>query len=247
MSPGLEIESNDIANQEFVAGLGAVLEKLCSLQAPDSGRLTRFDAVRAPTISIQDYLTRLHLYFGCSAECFVLALVYVDRIVLTQPTFVVSHLNIHRIVLAATTIAAKFLDDVYYSNSYYGKVGGVRTKELNLLEARLLEMLQWKINVTSQEYSQYWGAVLSATGARSGTVDASSEEDAGFAKVEEDSLTSTCGSDSETPVTARRGALSFYPAARGKHEAESNQDKRDRDWECVSDATMSDDEWITAQ
>jgi len=245
MSPGLEIESNDIANAEFVAGLGAVLEKLCQQQTPDSGRLTRFDAVRAPTISIQDYLTRLHLYFGCSAECFVLALVYVDRIVLTQPTFVVSHLNIHRIVLAATTIAAKFLDDVYYSNSYYGKVGGVRTKELNLLEARLLEMLQWKINVTREEYSQYWGAVLSATGAR-GTTE-SSEEEAGYAKVEEDSMTSTTCSDTETPVTARRGALSFYPTARGKRDADSNQEKRDRDWECVSDATMSDDDWITAQ
>ena len=41
-------------------------------------------------------------------------------------------MNIHRIVLAATTIAAKFLDDVYYSNSYYGKVQFITAfKKLN--------------------------------------------------------------------------------------------------------------------
>lgn len=38
-------------------------------------------------------------YAACSGECFVLALVYIDRIIKTNPTFVVNSLNIHRLLI----------------------------------------------------------------------------------------------------------------------------------------------------
>ena len=41
---------------------------------------------------------RIQKYFGCSNECFVLSLVYIDRIVKIHEEFTVSILNIHRYV-----------------------------------------------------------------------------------------------------------------------------------------------------
>jgi hypothetical protein len=38
-------------------------------------------------------------YACCSGECFVLALVYIDRIIQSNPTFVVNSLNIHRLLI----------------------------------------------------------------------------------------------------------------------------------------------------
>jgi hypothetical protein len=148
------------AGREFVVCLASVLNHLVT-QAGNA-KLTRFDAVRPPSISIEEYLSRLSTYFGCSAECFVLALIYVDRLVQLHESFTVNKTNVHRLILAAVLLAAKYFDDSFYSNSFYSKVGGVRTKELNTLEACLLEMLQWRLYVSPEEYAQYMSSVTAA-------------------------------------------------------------------------------------
>ena len=54
-----------------------------------------FNASR-PSISLQDYMLRISKHFNCSASCFVIALIYVDRIVNSKDLFFVCHLNVHR-------------------------------------------------------------------------------------------------------------------------------------------------------
>jgi hypothetical protein len=98
---------------------------------------------------------RIAKYFQCSNECFVLCLVYIDRIVKLHPEFTISNLNIHRLLVTSIMLAVKFFDDVYYSNSYYARVGGVKTKEVNGLEAQFLQLIDWKLHVSPQEYDQY--------------------------------------------------------------------------------------------
>lgn len=73
--------------------------------------LSKFHALRPPAISIKDYLQRVAKYAACSGECFVLALVYIDRIIQSNPTFVVNSLNIHRLLITSIMLAAKFFDD----------------------------------------------------------------------------------------------------------------------------------------
>ena len=90
------METTDDPEKSFVSSLACVLNHLVSLPNDKEGTFTRFHAVKAPSISIHDYLIRIHKYFACSPECFVLCIVYIDRIIKSQPDFVVSHLNIHR-------------------------------------------------------------------------------------------------------------------------------------------------------
>jgi len=59
-------------------------------------------------------------------------------------------------------LAVKFFDDVYYSNAYYAKVGGVKTKEVNTLEQHFLRLIDWQLAVTPQEYEQYRNQVFAA-------------------------------------------------------------------------------------
>lgn len=162
--PGQEV---DTAGPYFVTALADVLTHLASL-AGRPQRVTKFHSVRAPQLSIRDYLMRIAKYFQCSRECFVLCLVYIDRIVKLHPEFTICSLNIHRLLVTSVMLAAKFFDDVYYSNAHYAKVGGVRTKEVNALEAQFLQLIDWRLNVTPQEYNQYRFHVCSAVAARGG-------------------------------------------------------------------------------
>ncbi|KAF4727497.1 mitochondrial peripheral inner membrane protein, partial [Perkinsus olseni] len=59
-----------------------------------------FTGTYTPCISVWNYLQRLSKFFHCSSECFVLALVYLDRAVkataaTTVPLYVTSY-NVHR-------------------------------------------------------------------------------------------------------------------------------------------------------
>lgn len=127
------------------------------VQLPMSQKgLSKFHALRPPAISIKDYLQRVAKYAACSGECFVLALVYIDRIIQSNPTFVVNSLNIHRLLITSIMLAAKFFDDQYFNNAYYSKVGGVPCNEINSLEVEFLFMCNFTLFVTTDTYSQYY-------------------------------------------------------------------------------------------
>lgn len=150
-------------DESFIPSLAHVLTSLVDI-APNSDKYarTRFHAVRPPSISIHDYLARIAKYFGCSQECFVLGLVYIDRIVKFKPEFGISNLNIHRLLVTSIMLAVKFFDDIYYSNAYYAKVGGVKPSEMNALEALFVNLIDWKLFVSPSEYEQYKNNVLRA-------------------------------------------------------------------------------------
>ncbi|PHJ15757.1 cyclin2 related protein [Cystoisospora suis] len=149
-------------DDSFVPSLATVLHHLVSISPPDLGEVTSFHAIKEPQISIHDYLERIAKYFGCSNECFVLSLVYIDRILKLHRDFNVSILNIHRLLITSVMLAAKFFDDVYYSNKHYARVGGVRTREINLLETQFLTLINYHLFVSPQEYDQYRRNVLAA-------------------------------------------------------------------------------------
>ncbi|KAF4703512.1 mitochondrial peripheral inner membrane protein, partial [Perkinsus olseni] len=71
----------------FLPSLSKVLDHLIVLgeEREKSMRRTparsRFHSVTVPNIAVSDYLLRLSKFFHCSGECFVIALVYLDRAV----------------------------------------------------------------------------------------------------------------------------------------------------------------------
>jgi hypothetical protein len=149
----------DETGKAVVPVLACVLKQLCDRndRLPVSGKaISKFHAQRPPAITIFDYLHRIARYALCSGECFVLALVYVDRIIQQNPHFVVNSLNIHRLLITSVMLAAKFFDDQYFNNAYYAKVGGVPANEMNSLEVEFLFMTNFSLFVTTDTYRQYY-------------------------------------------------------------------------------------------
>lgn len=147
-----------LPEDQFMDGLELILTKMIegiSADPDKSSKTSGFYSARAPRISIKSYLKRIHHFFACSDECFVLALVYIDRIAKRAPAIILCDRSVHRVLFFSMMLAAKFHDDVSYSNKYYAKVGGMPVSEVNTLELEILTMLNWKMIVQPKDYHLY--------------------------------------------------------------------------------------------
>ena len=46
-------------------------------------------------------------------------------------------------------------NDTYYTNKYIAQVGGVSLQNINELETFFIEMIDWNLNITEDQYVQY--------------------------------------------------------------------------------------------
>jgi Cyclin len=116
--------------------------------------LTAFDAIQAPSISVRKYLSRLVRFSAATTETLAVGLVYVERLC-TRGLIVLTELNVHRLLITASTISAKFLNDSYYQNSYYARVGGLSCAELNRLELEFLFLIDFRLSLAEGEYCDF--------------------------------------------------------------------------------------------
>ncbi|XP_052193117.1 cyclin-U4-1-like [Diospyros lotus] len=123
----------------------------------DSRKMTisAFHSLTRPTISVRRYLERIFRYANCSPSCFVVAYVYLDRFARRQPLLPINSFNVHRLLITSVLVSAKFMDDMYYNNAHYAKVGGISTVEMNLLEVDFLFGLGFQLNVTPDTFHTY--------------------------------------------------------------------------------------------
>lgn len=145
--------------------LAAVLDRLVNSNAHlvtsnSAGPVTKFHALKTPGISVLQYLERIQKYACCSTECFILALIYIDRLI-QQNNFILTELNAHRVVITAILLAAKFFDDAYYNNAYYAKVGGVLISEMNGLEVEFLFRINFSLHVKPDVFMKYQAELVS--------------------------------------------------------------------------------------
>jgi len=134
--------------------VSACLERLLEDMDYRPEPLSKFHAKRPPSISVRSYLLRIHKYANCSPACFIVSLIYIDRLC-HQATITLSSLNIHRIIITAICIAAKFHDDLFFPNCFYSQLGGISLSELNLLEVEFLFGLNFTLFVNRDLFLKY--------------------------------------------------------------------------------------------
>ncbi|EGC28342.1 hypothetical protein DICPUDRAFT_93345 [Dictyostelium purpureum] len=111
--------------------------------------------MKLPMITIEGYIARIIKYSPCSKECFIIILMYIDRLI-QKRNFIVNSYNIHRILITCVLVAAKYLDDIFYNNQFYSQVGGVSVKEINTMEIDLLKLLSFDVSARVNEYTVYF-------------------------------------------------------------------------------------------
>jgi hypothetical protein len=128
---------------------------------PPAHTLTVFHALQVPPISVADYVCRIGTYTYCSPECYITAMVYLDRFLSANSRVPLTSLNVHRLLITAVLLAIKARDDAYYSNAYYASIGGISNVELNKLELTFLELIDYRLFVHQSEFNTYKDRLLS--------------------------------------------------------------------------------------
>ncbi|CDP03631.1 unnamed protein product [Coffea canephora] len=116
--------------------------------------ITVFHGSKAPSLGIGLYIERIFKYSCCSPSCFIVAYIYVERFI-KRTNAVVTSLNVHRLLITSVMVAAKYIDDAFYNNAYYARVGGVSTLELNKLEIKFLFGVGFQLFVSSDTFGKY--------------------------------------------------------------------------------------------
>lgn len=138
----------------WATGLAAVVTQLCARTVEDEHG-SCFHSSEVPPISIPEYMTRIAKYFDCSGSCFVLALVFIDRLIRHSPHVTVNRFTSHRLLLTGMVVAAKFHDDAFFTNRFYANIGGVDLQDMNRMEASFLELIDFSLHVQPEEFAIY--------------------------------------------------------------------------------------------
>ncbi|KAJ6804542.1 cyclin-P4-1 [Iris pallida] len=149
-----------------VAVLSSVLERVSERNDDDPSsapKRSAFRGVSRPAISVRSYLERIFRYANCSPSCYVVAFVYLDRFASRHPSVPIDSFSVHRLLITSILTAVKFMDDIYYNNTYFAKVGGISLMEMNYMEVDFLFGVGFELNVTPAAFASYCSALQSET------------------------------------------------------------------------------------
>ncbi|KAM9957964.1 hypothetical protein ACTFIW_012940 [Dictyostelium discoideum] len=109
-----------------------------------------------PSISITDFTYRLVKYLGCSKSCFIIALIYLDRIIESDKFKVpINGYNVHRIYFTCILVSIKFFDDYFYPLDIYSRVCGVSLEETSRMERQCIKLLDFNVNINLNQFNHY--------------------------------------------------------------------------------------------
>lgn len=57
--------------------------------------------------------------------------------------------------MACFVLAIKYNEDDYYENAFYAKVGGVKMKEMNMLEYQCIKLLDFEFFINEDIFNKY--------------------------------------------------------------------------------------------
>lgn len=112
------------------------------------GALTRkFYSKNSPSISLEEYLMRLHQYCPMSTAVYLATSLYIFKLAVIEKIIPVTSRNVHRLVLAGLRVAMKALEDLSYPHRRFAKVGGVSEAELGRLEISFCFVTNFELRV----------------------------------------------------------------------------------------------------
>merc|ERR1712118_148225 len=87
-------------------------------------------------------------------EIIAVAVMYIDRLVRMNPTFIVTEANVNRLLVSALLISYKYNQDDYYSNSWLARIFCLTVEEINRMEITFLKMINFRAHVDADEVFQ---------------------------------------------------------------------------------------------
>ena len=115
---------------------------------------SKFNTRKPPIIKLESYLNRIIKLAEIDETTLIYSLILIDGLC-EKNNIHLTILNYHKILFISIVVSIKFLEDNFYTNEFYAKIGGMKLEELNRLEIEFLLMIDFRVFV-SQEYFNYY-------------------------------------------------------------------------------------------
>lgn len=119
----------------------------------------KFYSKKAPGISLEEYLMRVHQYCPMTTGVYLATSLYIHRLAVIERIIPVTARNAHRLVLAGLRVSMKKLEDFRYSHSRFAKVGGVSEAELGKLEVSFCFLTSFDLKASKEMLSAHAMAI----------------------------------------------------------------------------------------
>lgn len=181
----VDAQESLVTSEDVLYGVASVLEHFIARSEQQGKPMpTAFDGqLGAPGASVYAFLEHIMNSGLCSKECFIMALVYGERILQKHRDFTISRNNVQRFVLISVLVGSKILDDFYCRNMYYAMAGGLEKAELNALELKLCDLLNFDLNVQPEEFGMYRDSLIRRADANAVQAQAQADVQAAAAAV----------------------------------------------------------------
>jgi len=161
--PSTSETKTDGNEENLVEGIAKALNKMASENStysfPPESPFFCFSGLFPSSTSILDYCRRIQDFLFYDeyekGDGLLMALIYIDICLQMHSDFHITPHNVHRVIAAATLVAAKFYCDTYYTNKVASMIFGVTNKELNKLELRFLTAISFTLFIDHTLYPQY--------------------------------------------------------------------------------------------
>jgi hypothetical protein len=123
-------------------------------------RYALYDTSAVPSISMEDYVTRIASNTFMSPASMIVGLIFVDRVLARHKDLLLTQLNIYKLFFVACRVASKVVEVRTLSNKNFAPIGGVDLRHLNDLEAKFLIDIRFDVYVQPQEFMHYCNQIL---------------------------------------------------------------------------------------
>lgn len=107
-----KLQLKDLPTEEvIVQKIARVLEMMTKQNESKECPQTVFVAKTLPKMSIESYLKRIFTYSYSCPESYVFSMIFIDRFNLCNKKNIITKSNVHKLVITATMIGAKYNDD----------------------------------------------------------------------------------------------------------------------------------------
>ena len=115
-----------------------------------------FESDQRLKLSIEEYIDRLAKYLHISDSCFAIALIYIDRLIQSNPDITLNEYSVHKLFTTSLLLAMKFNDDtIVEDREYIQKVVGISFKERRRLEFYFMNLIDFNLFVLSSLFKEY--------------------------------------------------------------------------------------------
>ena len=144
---------------------GEQLARVCKAWArfssSEAGPVTVFHCRFPPSITVEAYFKRIVARCRIEVPVAVCAFIYIDR-VYRSGRCSPNALTFHRVMAASMWLSLCYLEDQPPSLDVYGMAAGLSLKEMARLVRFALEVLEWQVFVSKEEWYAYSSLIFSA-------------------------------------------------------------------------------------